>query len=71
MGVTLSGIGLTCAYGSKTYPHKRPYIFEVDEIPTVRKFVVNVGVSTLAHTVLKQLYRNIMVLKIAPAKQVQ
>ena len=50
MGVTLSGIGLTCAYGSKTYPHKRPYIFEVDEIPTVRKFVVNVGVSTLAHT---------------------
>ena len=50
MGVTLSGIGLTCAYGSKTYPHKRPYIFEVDEVPTVRKFVVNVGVSTLAHT---------------------
>ena len=50
MGVTLSGIGLTCVYGSKTYPHKRPYIFEVDEVPTVRKFVVNVGVSTLAHT---------------------
>ena len=50
MGVTLSGIGLTCAYGSKTYPHKNPYIFEVDEIPTARKFVVNVGISTLAHT---------------------
>ena len=50
MGVTLAGIGLTCAYGSKTYPHKNPYIFEVDEIPTARKFVVNVGISTLAHT---------------------
>ena len=50
MGVTLSGIGVTCAYGSKTYPSKKPYVFDVDSIPSVRKFVVNVGVSTLAHT---------------------
>ena len=50
MGVTLSGIGLTCVYGAKTYPHKKPYVFDVDSIPSVRKFVVNVGISTLAHT---------------------
>ena len=50
MGVTLSSILLNCTYGNKTYPHKNPYIFEVDEIPTTRKFVVNVGISTLAHT---------------------
>ena len=50
MGVTLSNILLNCTYGNKTYPHKNPYIFEVDEIPTTRKFVVNVGISTLAHT---------------------
>ncbi len=50
MGVTLSSILLNCTYGNKTYPHKNPYIFEVDEIPTARKFVVNVGISTLAHT---------------------
>ena len=50
MAVTMSGIGLTCAYGSKTYPHKPPYIFEVDEIPSSTSFVVNVGVSTLSHT---------------------
>ena len=50
MGVTLAGIGLTCIYGSKTYPYQNPYIFEVDETPTARKFVVNVGISTLTHT---------------------
>jgi len=50
MGITLSGIGLTCAYGSKTYPHKRPFVFEVDSIPTARKFVINAGISTLSHT---------------------
>ena len=50
MAVTMSGIGLTCAYGSKTYPHKPPYIFEVDETPSATSFVVNVGVSTLTHT---------------------
>ena len=49
MGVTLSGIGVTCAYGSKTYPYQTPYIFDVDSIPTVRKFLVNVGISTVAH----------------------
>ena len=50
MAVTMSGIGLTCAYGSKTYPHKPPYVFEVDETPSDTSFVVNVGVSTLTHT---------------------
>ena len=50
MAVTMSGIGLTCAYGSKTYPHKPPYIFEVDQIPSSTSFVVNVGISTLTHT---------------------
>ena len=50
MGITLAGIGLTCAYGSKTYPHKRPFVFEVDSIPTARKFVINAGISTLSHT---------------------
>ena len=50
MGVTLSSNLLNCTYGNKTYPRKNPYIFEVDEIPTSRKFVVNVGISTLAHT---------------------
>ena len=50
MGVTLSGIGVTCAYGNKTYPYRTPYIFDVDSIPTVRKFVVNVGISTVAHS---------------------
>ena len=50
MAVTMSGIGLTCAYGSKTYPHKPPYIFEIDETPSDTSFVVNVGVSTLTHT---------------------
>ena len=49
MGVTLAGIGLTCAYGSKTYPHKRPHIFTVDSIPSTTSFVVNVGISTVAH----------------------
>ena len=49
MGVTLAGIGLTCQFGSKTYPHKRPYIFTVDSIPSTTSFVVNVGISTVAH----------------------
>ncbi len=50
MGVTLAGIGLTCEFGSKIYPHKRPYIFTVDSIPSTTSFVVNVGISTLTHT---------------------
>ena len=50
MGVTLSGIGVTCAYGSKTYPYQKPFVFDVDSIPSTTSFIVNVGVSTLAHT---------------------
>ena len=50
MGVTLSGIGFTCAYGSKIYPHKKPYVFEVDAVPTTTTFQVNLGISTLSHT---------------------
>ncbi len=50
MGVTLAGIGVTCAFGSKTYPAKKPFVFDVDSIPSTTSFVVNVGVSTLAHT---------------------
>ncbi len=49
MGVTLAGIGLTCEYGSKTYPYRRPHIFTVDSIPSTTKFVVNVGISTVEH----------------------
>ena len=50
MGVTLSGIGFTCEYGSKTYPHKKPFVFEVDAVPTTTTFQVNLGISTLPHT---------------------
>ena len=50
MGVTLSGIGVTCVYGSKTYPSKKPFVFDVDSIPSTTSFIVNVGISTLAHT---------------------
>ncbi len=49
MGVTLAGIGLTCEYGSKTYPYRRPHIFTVDSIPSTTSFVVNVGISTVEH----------------------
>jgi len=34
---------------TKTYPYQNPYVFEVDETPTVRKFVINVGVSKHIH----------------------
>ena len=50
MGVTLAGIGFTCEYGSKTYPHKKPFVFEVDAVPTTTTFQVNLGISTLPHT---------------------
>tara|TARA_B100001079_G_scaffold2802_1_gene2437 strand:- start:19 stop:1863 length:1845 start_codon:yes stop_codon:yes gene_type:complete len=51
MGVTLSGIGLTCAYGSKTYPDGNTgYIFEVKSVPNTTSFTTNVGVTTLTHT---------------------
>ena len=50
MGVTVSGIGLTCAYGTKTYPHRKPFIFDVLSIPSTTSFTMNAGISTLAHT---------------------
>ena len=51
MGVTLSGIGLTCAYGSKTYPDGNVgYIFDVKTTPGATSFTTNIGVSTVAHT---------------------
>ena len=51
MGVTLAGIGLTCAYGSKTYPDGNVgYIFEVKSTPSATSFTTNVGVTTVAHT---------------------
>jgi len=51
MGVTLAGIGLTCAYGTKTYPDgKVGYIFEVASVPNATTFTVNVGPSTVPST---------------------
>ena len=50
MGVTLAGIALTCPFGSKTYPEKKPFVFDVDSIPSTTSFIVNIGISTLAHT---------------------
>tara|TARA_Y100001963_G_scaffold2425_1_gene3276 strand:+ start:812 stop:2656 length:1845 start_codon:yes stop_codon:yes gene_type:complete len=51
MGVTLAGIGLTCAYGSKTYPDGNVgSIFEIKTAPDTTSFTTNVGVTTLTHT---------------------
>ena len=51
MGVTLAGIGLTCAYGTKTYPDgKVGYIFEVKSTPNPFTFTTNVGPSTVPST---------------------
>ena len=51
MGVTLSGIGLTCAYGTKNYPDGNVgYVFEVKTTPNSTSFTTNVGPSTVAHT---------------------
>ena len=51
MGVTLAGIGLTCAYGTKTYPDgKVGYIFEVKSVPNSTTFTTNVGPSTVPST---------------------
>jgi len=51
MGVTLAGIGLTCEYGTKTYPDgKVGYIFEVQSVPNATTFTVNVGPSTVPST---------------------
>ena len=50
MGVTLANNAVSCAYGNKTYPHRKPYIFEVESVPSTTTFSVNVGISTVAHT---------------------
>ena len=51
MGVTLAGIGLTCAYGTKTYPDgKVGYTFEVKSVPNSTSFTTNVGPSTVPST---------------------
>ena len=50
MGVTLADIGFQCEFGTKIYPNKKPYIFTVDSIPDANNFVVNLGISTVAHT---------------------
>jgi hypothetical protein len=49
MGVTVAGVGMTCTYGTKTYPYRMPYIFEVESIPSTTSFSINVGVSTVSH----------------------
>ena len=51
MGVSLAGIGLSCAYGTKTYPDGDVgYVFDVKSVPAANKFTTHVGISTLAHT---------------------
>ena len=50
MGVTLSDIGFQCEFGTKTYPYRRPFVFTVDEVVDANNFVVNLGISTVAHT---------------------
>ena len=48
IGVTLSGIGVTCVYGSKTYPDgKVGYIFDVKSTPTSNTFTTNIGIATM------------------------
>jgi hypothetical protein len=55
MGVTISGLGFTCAsdggISTVTYPSgNNGYIFEVNAIPNSTSFEVYVGASTLPHT---------------------
>ena len=50
MGVTLANILLSCPFGQKTYPEKAPFVFDVDSTPSTTSFIVNIGISTLAHT---------------------
>jgi len=50
MGVTIADVQLTCAYGTKTYPHKAPYVFTVGTVPNTTSFTTNIGISTLAHS---------------------
>ena len=53
MGIVITGLGFSCTSGAgiATFPSgNNGYIFEVKSVPTSNQFVVNVGVSTLAHT---------------------
>ena len=51
MGIDLSNISLTCAYGNKNYPDgKVGYVFEVKTTPNTTSFTTNVGPSTVPHT---------------------
>ena len=51
MGVTLSDIGLTCAYGAKTYPDGNVgYVFTVDDVPTTTTFNTYIGITTVSHS---------------------
>jgi hypothetical protein len=53
MGVTIVGLGFTCPSGPGivTYPSGNfGYVFDVQSVPTLNQFVVNVGASTLPHT---------------------
>ena len=51
MGVSLSSIVLSCAFGQKTYPDGDVgYVFDVKSVPAANKFTTHVGISTLAHT---------------------
>jgi len=51
MGIALSNISLTCAYGNKNYPDgKVGSVFEVKSVSTTTSFTTNVGPSTVPHT---------------------
>ena len=51
MGIDLSNISLTCAYGNKNYPDgKVGSVFEVKTTPNTTSFTTNVGPSTVPHT---------------------
>jgi len=50
MGVTIADLTLSCAYGSKVYPHQAPYVFTIDTVPSTTSFTTNIGISTVAHT---------------------
>ncbi len=51
MGITMSGINLSCSYGGKSYPDGNVgYVFEVKSVISPTSFTTNVGVSTVAHS---------------------
>ena len=46
----LSGIGVTCVYGAKTYPSGvQGYFYTVRNVTNSTKFTTSVGISTVAH----------------------